>query len=231
MSYPDGADIPAGITYRNSATNNDRWAVHLFSSRRGGYFIEAGALDGISGSCTWVLEHHFGWRGILVEPGTPFAALAKNRPASARENACLCGHDGTVTFYEAGNPGYSGILPTLVQTEADHLARWGTTRNQWREGGGRERSCPAVTFATLLQRHHAPPRIDYVALDIEGAELEALRLFPFDRHEVVAFSIEGDSCDAFLLGKGYVGVKNPFNEEAPWERYYVHSGHLGELHT
>ena len=35
-----------------------------------------------------------------------------------------------------------------------------------------------------------PPFIQFVSLDIEGAELEALKGFPFDRHRIGALAIE-----------------------------------------
>ena len=36
--------------------------------RRGGFFIEAGANDGLNQNNTYILEHAFGWRGMLIEP-------------------------------------------------------------------------------------------------------------------------------------------------------------------
>ena len=52
-----------------------------------------------------------------------------------------------------------------------------------------------VTFVTtslrdLLARVGAPPFIHYMSLDIEGAELDALKGFPFDRHRLGALTVE-----------------------------------------
>jgi len=47
-----------------------------------------------------------------------------------------------------------------------------------------------VTLADILIRANAPSFIHFMSLDIEGAELEALRAFPFDRIRVGAFAIE-----------------------------------------
>ena len=47
-----------------------------------------------------------------------------------------------------------------------------------------------VTLDDLLTRAGAPPFIHFISLDIEGAELEALSGFPFDRHRVGAWTIE-----------------------------------------
>lgn len=47
-----------------------------------------------------------------------------------------------------------------------------------------------VTLADILERGHAPSFIHFLSLDIEGAELEALRGLPFDRYRFGAMAIE-----------------------------------------
>src|SRR3712207_4024508 len=42
-----------------------------------GFFVEAGANDGIDQSNTYYLESRCGWSGILVEPFGPLAELAR----------------------------------------------------------------------------------------------------------------------------------------------------------
>src|SRR5689334_8899924 len=42
-----------------------------------GFFVEAGANDGISQANTYYLERHLGWTGILIEPSPELASLAK----------------------------------------------------------------------------------------------------------------------------------------------------------
>jgi FkbM family methyltransferase len=47
-----------------------------------------------------------------------------------------------------------------------------------------------VTLGDILERAKAPRFIHFVSLDIEGAELEALRGFPFDKYSIGALAIE-----------------------------------------
>ena len=43
--------------------------VQIFGAKkRDGFFIEAGAHDGVEASNTLYLEKKMGWRGLLVEP-------------------------------------------------------------------------------------------------------------------------------------------------------------------
>ena len=47
-----------------------------------------------------------------------------------------------------------------------------------------------VTLGDILARAKAPQRIDFMSLDIEGAELEALRGFPFEHYQIGALAVE-----------------------------------------
>jgi Methyltransferase FkbM domain len=67
-----------------------------------------------------------------------------------------------------------------------------------------------VTLGNIMQRANAPSFIHFMSLDIEGAELEALRGFPFDQYKLGAMAIEHNheepkrsQIEEFLKGKGY----------------------------
>ena len=67
-----------------------------------------------------------------------------------------------------------------------------------------------VTLRDVLQRAHAPSFIHFMSLDIEGAELEALRGFPFDQYKLGSIAIEHNDeepkrtqIEVFLKSKGY----------------------------
>jgi hypothetical protein len=67
-----------------------------------------------------------------------------------------------------------------------------------------------VTLADILARTDAPDTIDFLSLDIEGAELDALKGFPFDRYRIGAMAIEHNyeepkrsDIEAYLKARGY----------------------------
>ena len=47
-----------------------------------------------------------------------------------------------------------------------------------------------VVLSDVLDKYKAPPIIDYLSLDVEGAELRILKAFPFDRYIFRVMTIE-----------------------------------------
>jgi hypothetical protein len=69
-----------------------RLAMHVKHS--GGFYVEAGANDGITQSNTLFFARYRGWRGLLVEPVPDLARrCALMRPESVVEQAALVAHD------------------------------------------------------------------------------------------------------------------------------------------
>ncbi|MEA2249447.1 MAG: hypothetical protein QOH46_3976, partial [Solirubrobacteraceae bacterium] len=67
-------------------------ATHI--KHTGGFFVEAGANDGISQSNTLFYARYRGWRGLLVEPIPELAARCRVlRPESTVEQAALVSPD------------------------------------------------------------------------------------------------------------------------------------------
>lgn len=60
-----------------SQLGQDLWVLEQTNYKRGGYFVEFGATDGVMLSNTWLLEEEFGWTGLLAEPNPKFFAKLK----------------------------------------------------------------------------------------------------------------------------------------------------------
>jgi hypothetical protein len=213
---------------------NDVWIREcVFPGRRDGYFVEAGAGNGLGDSSCYLLEREFGWRGLCVEPNDSlFAELTKSRPRSIHENVCLTATSRTVR-YVAGEQG-GGLHPHLSGIRENLL--------RFKQGGGqvvaegREIAKTGTPLADLLRKHGAPSMIDYAALDVEGSELEVLSSFPFGEYHFRALSMECDGSmwdlvPEILEPAGYREVSNPFNLNCPWERYWLHASTQAPFRT
>jgi FkbM family methyltransferase len=155
-----------------SEIGQDKWVLEtMFPGVRDGYFVDVGSGHGTIGSNTAALERR-GWTGLCIDP---FPEHMEGRRCRVFTEVVFSTAGRVMTFHKAG--GLAGL--------ADTLGVWKAEASK----------APAVTFTTttlgdVLARAGAPPYIHFVSLDIEGAELEALRGFPFDRVRVGAFAIE-----------------------------------------
>lgn len=144
--------------------------VRAFADTRGGFFVDVGAGEPVSGSLTKNLVERLGWRGVNVEPlPERHARLCAARPDDVTLQAAVSDMPGPVAFFRiVPGPGQTGGggLSTFVQDVRDrHLA------DGWRY---EEFQVEAVTLDSIL-RAHALPGFDLLKVDVEGAEAAVLR--------------------------------------------------------
>ena len=139
---------------------------------RGGTFLEIGANNGFA-SNTRYLEHCLGWRGVLVE-GHPanFRDLVATRPGSLSLGTAVCAQHGTARFSRRGGP-TSGIVGEMSRS----------FQKRWRHSASDTIDVPCGPLRDWLALLRLE-RVDYVSLDVEGAELLALSTLDWERFSV-----------------------------------------------
>jgi FkbM family methyltransferase len=153
-------------------------AMHIKSS--GGFYVEAGANDGVAQSNTLFFARYRGWRGLLIEPVPELAARCRAlRPESIVEQAALVGpdHEGPTITVRYAN------LMSVVRG-----ARGGEAEDRRHVAQGEELQgvstyeleAPARTLSAVLDAHGVA-RIDLLCLDLEGYEPQALRGLDLER--------------------------------------------------
>jgi FkbM family methyltransferase len=195
---------------------NDRWAIELvFPGLRHGYFVEAGACEGGLGSASRVLERNFGWNGVCVEPvDHNYQRLCQFRSCDT-DPRCLYDRTGeTVEFLT-----YDDALP-LSGIRALNKNDTGPAQH---DTSGTTIEKDTVSLRDLLREHHAPSTVEYLCLDVEGAEATILGAFDFDAdYRILAISVEGERCDSLLAARGYVRASNPFAPRPVIDHYFLH---------
>ena len=178
---------------------------------RDGYFVEAGAFDGLRGSNTKFLELYRGWNGALVEPlPEEFLKLKKNRSKkTARFQKALVSfefdHD-TVTILSAG---MMSTVPHVSNELPDAEAHAKAGRSFLGGGIAEEIEVPTSTLNDLLKECNAPKIIDFMSLDVEGNELAALQGLDHSEFRFRYILVEAwarEKLLEFLGSKGYVLV-------------------------
>ena len=163
-----------GLKRFYSQTGQDKWVFEaIFPGVTDGFFLDVGSGDGTANSNSKSLEQK-GWRGICIDA---FPRKMEDRTCQVFKEAVFSEAGKRVTFRVPGDPDLGGIVDTL---------------RRWKDitGAARAEEFTTVTLGDILERAKAPRFIHFVSLDIEGAELEALRGFPFDRYKIGALDVE-----------------------------------------
>ena len=156
-----------------SQHGQDLYALRTFRQKTSGFFIELGAFDGVTGSNTLILER-LGWQGICIEPASwYYDRLCDNRSCIC-VRALIAGPDRPTALFLQTPDQMSGI--------ADHRS--------WRAKEAHHVEMKTRPLVDVLRQCRAPHEIDYFSLDVEGAELEILRDFPFTEYQVGLFTVE-----------------------------------------
>lgn len=192
-----------------SQLGQDQWVVNVLKDKRNGFFVDIGAFDGVNFSNTAHLEREKDWTGICVEPlPEPFKKLRSLR-ACVCENACIGPVAGRVKLIQHEDPMFSAVVDTYTDQPILNYASNHPERII-------ETDC--LTFKDLLNKYKVPAIIDYLSLDIEGAEYEVLKDFPFDSYSFRVMTIETNiqqggknivkrnEIQKLLVSKGYVFV-------------------------
>lgn len=184
---------------------------HLFRGKTDGFYIEVGAYDGYTYAVTYAFES-MGWTGLLVEPiPERHAACKALRKWSQVEHAALSkkGSSGTATFahitsnkqdYEA-----SSFLPGSVTKK-----RFMRPPSSKKGGTTQSITVPLTTMDNLLKDYQG--KVDFMVLDVEGAEMNLLDGFDLDRYQPAVMVVEDQAMGAdrtllnYLEGKGYQHV-------------------------
>jgi len=180
----------AGVTPRfpidfRAQFAEDQVAWEALGRPTSGFFIEAGAFDGVNFSVTYALEA-MGWTGLLVEPHPVRSReCGANRPNSRVVQAVLTapGHGPTVEFVTVEDR-YGGML-SYVPGTSQHAASI-----EQQNAARTTVKVLATTLDALLESHTGP--IDLVSLDVEGHEVEALKGFTLARWRPRMILIEDD---------------------------------------
>ena len=177
-----------GRVYFASQNGEDTYIWDFFERRPSGFFIEAGAADGIQFSNTYWLEA-VGWKGLLVEAHPQLAEqCGRNRPNSRTVLSALDSQaGGTLQFHCVDHRKAPGLL-SFIEADESHLTRC-------REKGHviRVVEVPRTSLNELCQT--LDQQIDLVSLDLEGRELRVLKGFDLRRHKPRLLVVEATSRD------------------------------------
>lgn len=197
----------------------DLQLVSILQRQRNGFFVEAGANDGINQSNTYYLEKILGWKGILVEPLSEEAdRCRRNRRRSAVINAALV---------RTGGPKSVAIEPARLMTIVRDGAVSDSSVEDHVRAGRRLHGLPselptrqvvARPLSEVFDDHNVS-HVDFFSLDVEGYELEVLMGIDWGKVCIEHLFVETrpenqQEIDRLLLSQGFECIRT-------WDRITI----------
>ena len=204
---------------RGSQCQQDLLVASLLKNQKNGYFLDLAANDAVNLSNTYKLEQLHEWTGICVEPNSMYWSNLAHRSCH--------------------------VAAAVVSKTRMQEVNFRMYRDMWRRaasGGIEELIDPkipkskeasdklyTVPIQEILERYHAPYVMEYLSLDIEGAEYMVMKDFPFEVYKFKVMTVERPSQDLtdLLFGNGYLYLagNNADGQETAW----IHKEFMGEI--
>ena len=199
-----------------SQKGQDEWVLSVLKYKRNGYFVDLAASDGIRLSNTYTMESSYGWGGLLIEPNSHFYALCNKNRTSTVIDAVVDSVSGNTVCFRSDNMELGGIVSD--DTDNNYAIRGG----QLKLASSVLTERTTTTLEEILSNNNAPRVMDYLSLDIEGAETRALRTFPFDKYTFLTMTIERPTVELenLLFENGYHFVMK--SKKIGFDTFYVH---------
>jgi FkbM family methyltransferase len=172
-----------------SQVGQDVTLLSIFENKFDGFFVDLASNHAQLLSNTLALERHLGWQGLCIEPNPRYHAAYKERICTLVDAIAGKFDNEKISFvFDDALGGISGFDKT-------------TTHN---ENGTKLQT---VSLESIFKKMNVPTVINYMSLDVEGAELYVMSTFPFHKYRFDVITVERPRMLRVLLEKNdYVYV-------------------------
>jgi hypothetical protein len=184
---------PALDTLWTSQVGQDKSVSLLFNYKTSGFFVDLAANDAVALSNTLTLEQQYGWRGVCIEANPRYYPMLYKRKCLVVQAAVGRQDNEQVGF--AMRDAFGGFI-------GDGFDNHGME--------GNSTLFTTVSLRSLFRDLQVPPVIDYLSLDVEGAEEYIFQDFPWSEYRFLAMTVERPKPGLVnaLRANGYLYVRN-----------------------
>jgi hypothetical protein len=147
----------------------DLFACFFCNYKKKGTFIEIGGGNGVDLSNTYILEKKFKWNGVICEPDNRLHDNILSKRECFLETKPVSNYSNKkIYFYFKGL--YDSYGSSVYNASAKELK--------------------SISLNNLIKKYQLGKDIDYISIDTEGSELDIIKNFNFNKHNVKIFTIE-----------------------------------------
>ena len=200
--------------YFSQAGQDKRIKDAFFRNRKDGFFLEIGAFDGVTGSNCLHFEKFMGWDGVAAEPSrTQYKFLEKNRRCQTVNKAVGFSGD-TVEFVEVveGPAMLSGVNSEDFAMTKTFLDNDDASRTITYD----------VETVSVMEMVGDRSLVDFMSLDIEGAEMKVLESIDFDRVQMRVIAVENSDIGSPIFRTFFDGIGYRYFDTIGHDEIYYH---------
>jgi len=161
----------------HSQVGQDKLVQHILNCKKGGFYLDLAANEAVIFSNTLMLERDYGWTGICMEANPQYMLNLAKRKCQVVLAAVGSPSNQDVKF--AFRDIFGGIVSEDFDNAPDEVAADTPTVHM-----------KTKSIAEILTELNAPKTIDYMSLDVEGAEDFVMKGFPWETHRISVMTVE-----------------------------------------
>ena len=176
------------------------------AAEKSSYFVDLAANHYAQYSNTYRLERDHNWRGICIEPNSMYTAGLLSHRNCSLVRSVVTSYDGEVVKFEMTN-GQGGIIGPGFDNHVEHSKH--------------PLDVIGATLNTILSALDSPSIIDYLSLDVEGAEAFVIKHLNFTKYTFLIITVERPSSEfhSIMVANGYWWVNRL---EMRGDTLYIH---------
>ncbi len=175
-----------------SQVRQDELILKLLRNKTNGYFVDLASNDATILSNSYALEKHYGWKGLCIEPNPAYWYNLTHARRNCELVAAVVGQNRMDELhFKYDGLEYGGIVGKFFDN-----------KERYKSSSTREYT---VTLAEIFGRFDVPHIIDYMSLDVEGAEEFIMTTFPLSSYRIRILTVERpkENLQKLLESHGY----------------------------
>lgn len=177
-----------------SQLGQDCKVLEFFEDKTNGYFVDLAANHWKDISNTFSLEYYNQWKGVCIEPNPMYLeGLLANRRCKVFTNPVSKNNGEKIDFR------FDGVFGGMVGEEFDNKKLDIPPQDSFVV------QLETVNLTTILDYANAPSEIDYLSLDVEGAEFYVFSSVDYSKYQFMVISLERPlhNIHRLLISNGY----------------------------